>query len=141
MEFARRFRGIALGALVIAGLAAGAWALRRGDTGTRRAAAPPLLGGDRIVVEVLNGSGRRGLARVATHALRQAGFDVVYFGTVSDSIAATLVLARRGDSLAAAKVARALGAGQARVKTDTLLRVDVTVLLGGDYHPPPVLRP
>ena len=66
---------------------------------------------------------------------------MVYFGTVSDSIRTTQVLARRGDSLAAARVARALGAGQAGVKSDTLLRVDVTVLLGADYHPPPELRP
>ena len=115
--------------------------LLRGDAGKPRVEAAPLLGGDHLVVEVLNGSGRRGLARIATRALRQAGFDVVYFGTVSDSIGVTQVLARRGDSLAAARVARALGSGQARVKSDTLLRVDVTVLLGGDYHPPPGLRP
>lgn len=125
----------------MAGLGAGAWALLRGEAGKRRADASPLLGGDHIVVEVLNGSGRRGLARTATRALRQAGFDVVYFGTISDSIVTTQVLARRGDSLAAARVARALGGGQARVRTDTLLRVDVTVLLGDDYRPPPGLRP
>ncbi len=141
MEFALRFRVIALGALVVAGLGAGAWVLLRGDGGKGPAATAPLLGGDHIVVEVLNGSGRRGLARTATRALRRAGFDVVYFGTVSDSIRTTQVLARRGDSLAAARVARALGAGQAGVKSDTLLRVDVTVLLGADYHPPPELRP
>ena len=141
MEFAHRFRVIALGALVIAGLGAGAWVLFRGDAGKGHTDTAPLLGGDHIVVEVLNGSGRRGLARVATRALRQAGFDVVYFGTVSDSIATTQVLARRGDSLAAARVARALGGGLARVKPDTLLRVDVTVLLGGDYRSPPGLHP
>jgi hypothetical protein len=141
LEFDRRFRLIALGVLVVAGLGAGAWALLRGDARTGTPMPVPLLGGDHIVVEVLNGSGRRGLARIATHTLRLAGFDVVYFGTVSDSIVATQVLARRGDSLAAVKVARALGGGQARIKTDTLLRVDVTVLLGGDYHPPAGLRP
>lgn len=123
--------------MITAGLGAGAWALLRGGTGARPADAAPLLGGDHIIVEVLNGSGRRGLARVATRALRQSGFDVVYFGTVADSVGTTLVLARRGDSLAAVKVARALGAGQARLKPDTLLRVDVTVLLGADYRPPP----
>jgi LytR cell envelope-related transcriptional attenuator len=97
--------------------------------------------GEHIVVEVLNGSGRRGLARAATRVLRQAGFDVVYFGNVSETVATTQTLARRGDSVAAARVARALGATQVRVATDTLLRVDVTVLLGGDYRPPPGLRP
>jgi hypothetical protein len=94
-----------------------------------------------VVVEVFNGSGRRGLARTATRQLRKAGFDVLYFGTGGDTVAATLVLARRGDSGAAVRVARALGVGQPGVRTDTLLRVDVTVLLGADYRPPPALRP
>lgn len=94
-----------------------------------------------IVVEVLNGSGKRGLARAATRELRRAGFDVVYFGNLSQSVALTQALARRGDSSKAVRVARALGATRVRVATDTLLRVDVTVLLGADYHPPPGLRP
>lgn len=90
---------------------------------------------------MLNGSGRRGLARTATRELRKAGFDVIYFGTGDDSVSATVVLARRGDSSAAVRVARALGVGQVSVRTDSLLRVDVTVRLGADYHPPAVLRP
>jgi hypothetical protein len=97
--------------------------------------------GNRVLVEVLNGSGRRGLARAATRVLRQAGFDVVYFGTVAQTGARTQALARRGDSAAAARVARALGASVVRVATDTLLRLDVTVILGDDYRPPPGLRP
>jgi LytR cell envelope-related transcriptional attenuator len=100
-----------------------------------------LAGSERIVVEVLNGSGRRGLARTATRVLRQAGFDVVYFGSTGDSVRVTQALARRGDSAAAARVAAALGATRVRVATDTLLRVDVTVLLGSDYRPPPGIRP
>jgi len=100
-----------------------------------------LAGADHIVVEVLNGSGRRGLARAATRVLRQAGFDVVYFGSASDPVRETLALARRGDSAVAAKVAAALGAHRVRLATDTLLRVDVTVLLGEDYQPPPGIRP
>ena len=112
----------------------------------RRQAAPdavPALvaGNERVLVEVLNGSGRRGLARVATRVLREAGFDVVYFGTAPESVRVTQALARRGDSAAAARVARALGTTRARVLTDTLLRVDVTVLLGDDYKPPPGIRP
>lgn len=94
-----------------------------------------------LQVEVLNGSGRRGLARSATRALRQLGFDVVYFGSAGDSVAVTVAIARRGDSAAAARVARAVGATRVRVATDTLLRVDVTLLLGSDYRPPPGWRP
>jgi len=97
--------------------------------------------GKRVLVEVLNGSGRRGLARAATRVLRQAGFDVVYFGTVRETGLPTVALARRGDSAAAVRVARTLGASAVRVATDTLLRLDVTVILGDDYRPPPGLRP
>jgi hypothetical protein len=110
-------------------------------------AAPPgaaaVPEGKRVWVEVLNGSGRRGLARAATRVLRQAVFDVVYFGTIRETGAPTQALARRGDSAAAARVARALGAsaGAVRVAPDTLLRLDVTVILGDDYRPPPGLRP
>lgn len=141
MEFAGRFRLVALTALVAAGAAFAVRSLTRGAATDSPAAGAPLLGGERIVVEVLNGSGRRGLARTASRALREAGFDVVYFGTVADSLRTTQVLARRGDSSAAVKVARALGTGEARLKPDTLLRVDVSVLLGADYRPPPGYRP
>ena len=92
-------------------------------------------------MEVLNGSGRAGLARIATRVLRQSGFDVVYFGTARDSVGVTQALARRGDSSAAARVAAALGSTRSRVAIDTLLRVDVTVLLGNDFKPPPGIRP
>lgn len=111
------------------------------DAGAPRTTVRAVLEGERIVVEVLNGSGRRGLARAATRVLRQAGFDVVYFGNVSETVGSTQALARRGDSAAAVRVARSLGATQVRVVTDTLLRVDVTVLLGSDYRAPPGLRP
>ncbi len=111
---------------------------------SNRARAPerlPTMFGRNIQVEVLNASGRRGLARAAVRVLREAGFDVVYFGTGPDSLKLTQILSRRGDSTSAVKVARALGVGVVRVKTDTLLRLDVTAILGDDYKPPPGLRP
>lgn len=94
-----------------------------------------------MIVEVQNGSGRRGLARAATRELRRAGFDVISFGTISDTVLVTEALIRRGDSTAAVRVIRALGVGRVRVAPDTLLRLDVTVRLGDDYHPPPGIRP
>lgn len=139
MERARRRRIAALGGLALLGVAAATWALLRPDASAPAHSA--LLDGTRVVVEVFNGSGRRGLARTATRELRKAGFDVIVFGNGGDSVLVTQVLARRGDSIAAVRVARALGAGQARVRTDTRLRVDVTVLLGADYRPPPALHP
>lgn len=128
-------RGWSLALALLAGSAPGC----AEEAPRRGAGAVP--GGGRVLVEVLNGSGRRGLARAATRVLRQAGFDVVYFGTVPQTGAPTQALARRGDSAAAARVARALGASAVRVATDTLLRLDVTVILGDDYRPPPGLRP
>jgi hypothetical protein len=140
LERARR-RTVALSLLAALAAGAGAWSLfaRRAPSG--RAPEAAVQEREHVVVEVLNGSGRRGLARVATRALRQAGFDVVYFGTALDSVRLTEALARRGDSLAAARVARVLGTGRVRVVRDTLLRVDVTVRLGEDYRPPPTIRP
>jgi len=97
----------------------------------------------RIVVEVLNGTRRDGLARTATRLLREKGLDVVLFGS-ADSTAeldSTRVLVRRGEPGAGATVAKALGTGQVSVVTDTLRRVDVTVLLGRDYAPGREIHP
>jgi calcineurin-like phosphoesterase len=103
---------------------------------------PVPSGDDRTVVEVLNASGRNGLARSATRVLRRAGVDVVYLGNAGfDTLAATIVLSRRGDSLRAVQVAELLGVARTARQTDTARRVDATVLLGrdfvpsGDYHP------
>jgi hypothetical protein len=91
----------------------------------------------RIKVEVLNASGQRGLARRATFALRDAGFDVVRFandpGSPRDS---TLVLARSGKEDWANLVARALGGARVESRPDTSRYLDVTVLLGADWRPP-----
>ncbi len=95
----------------------------------------------RIVVEVLNGTARPGLARVATRALRRQGLDVVFFGNTDDRAPATRVVVRRGNPAAGERVARALGAGTVVVQTDTLRRVDVSVILGDDYRPPAEVRP
>jgi hypothetical protein len=95
---------------------------------------------NRIVVEVLNGNGRQGLARTVTRELRQQGLDVVYFGS-TEKADSTLVLVRRGDPGSGAVVARALGMGTVRTETDTLRRVDVSVILGGDYQHQTDLHP
>jgi len=91
---------------------------------------------DRILVEVLNGSGHRGAARIATRVLRQAGFDVVYFGNAPADVDTTLVLVRRGSAEPAGWILRVLNAGVVRESPDTLRRVDLTVVLGPDWRPP-----
>lgn len=93
--------------------------------------------GPRVLVEVLNASGVPGLAREGTRQLRQKGLDVVFYGNADQTLDSTEVLVRRGDGPAGARVARALGLGTVRRVEDTLRRVDVTVLLGRDYRPPP----
>ena len=95
----------------------------------------------RIAVEVLNGTRRQGLARVATRALRARGIDVVFFGNADSVSDSTRVVVRRGDPGRGKDVIEALGAGRLRVEPDTLRRVDVTVIVGADYRPKLPLHP
>ncbi len=94
----------------------------------------------RVVVEVLNGSGRTGLARTATRVLRRRGIDVVYLGNAprADS---TRVLLRRGDSDLASRVQNALGQGLVATQLDSVRHVDVTVVLGADFTAPDEVHP
>ncbi|MBK8005763.1 MAG: LytR C-terminal domain-containing protein [Gemmatimonadetes bacterium] len=97
---------------------------------------------NRVMVEVLNGTHRNGLARLGTRQLRARGVDVVYFGSVRDpGDDSTKILVRRGDPARAEAVRAALGVGRVSVAPDSLRRVDVTVLLGVDYAPPPDVGP
>ena len=92
--------------------------------------------GPRIRVEVLNASGKAGLARRATESLRSQGFDVVYFGTARrDAVAGgrSVVLDRVGNLRNAQQIARALNIQRVESKPDPGLVLDVTVLLGGDW--------
>jgi hypothetical protein len=86
-------------------------------------------------VEVLNASGRAGLARAATDRLRSGGFDVVYFGTATGMAGdSTLILDRTGNDAVARAVARYLGFGIVQVRRDTTLFVDATVVIGRDWR-------
>ncbi len=97
---------------------------------------------DRLTVEVLNGSGRAGVARTATRVLRRGGLDVMFFGNAEASgVTTTRLLVRRGDSTAARRAARLLGVGTTEWDPDSTRRVDLTVILGGDYAPPEELHP
>lgn len=98
-------------------------------------------GSDRTIVEVLNGSGRKGLARLGARRLRRYGVDVVYFGNDSLLRDTTQILVRRGNRDQGEQVRKVLGAGAIAVLTDTLKRVDVTVILGRDFTPDEDGRP
>jgi hypothetical protein len=101
--------------------------------------APPLPGinsGKRV--EVLNGSGRSGLARQATERLRAAGFDVVYLGNAASRETSSVVLDRAGKLELARAVADALGIARAETSRDSTRLVEVTVIIGTDWTAPPV---
>lgn len=89
--------------------------------------------GPRIVVEVLNASGRSGLARTGTRVLRRAGIDVVGYGNASPPADSTRILVRRGDRAAGERVRRALKVGTVVLRPDSTRLVDVSVVLGADF--------
>jgi hypothetical protein len=118
---------------------------RPGQPGT--AARPPAElawsvpdGEETAIVEVMNGTDHRGLARTAARLLRSHGMDVVGYDN-PDSTARTTLLVRRGDDRHARTVARALGVGVIRSAPDSTRHVDVTVVLGEDFRPETGLHP
>ena len=129
-------------ALVLAGAGVVAWKYYRSRTTLGAAAeaasieplAPP---GVRIKVEVLNATKVRGLARKATFYLRDRGFDVVAMGTAREQRETTLVLDRSDHPSWAAIVGRAFNA-KVEARPDSSRYLDVTVLLGSDWRPPPL---
>jgi hypothetical protein len=110
----------------------------------KKAAAPsaePAIvedGATRIIqLDVLNGAGQPRLAQRLTDYLRSRGFDVVELGNFSRAdIEETLVYDRAGNLKAAQQVAAALGLPPERAveKLDTTLYLDVTVVIGKDFH-------
>jgi hypothetical protein len=98
--------------------------------------------GDPITVEVLNATGRGGLARGATRLLRREGIDVVFYGNASGAtLDSTRILVRRGTVTVGEQVRRALGVGVVVAAPDTTLLVDASVLLGADFRSPLELHP
>jgi LytR cell envelope-related transcriptional attenuator len=105
-----------------------------GDSAQKR----PIPGdrGPAITVEVLNANGRAGDARIGTKLLRQAGIDVVYFGNASEGgLDSTRIIVRRGAEKVGERVRSALGQGRVEVQLDSAKLLDVSVLLGLDFHP------
>lgn len=93
--------------------------------------------GVRIRVQVLNTTGTQGLARRATRLLRDQGFDVVDMGNGSPAQDTTVVLDRSGHPEWAASVAKVLKPATSRTERDSSRYLDVTVLLGWSWRPPP----
>ena len=101
---------------------------------TREVTAPP---NTRVRVEIINATKTSGLARRVTRLLRDRGFDVVKYTTSSTLQDSTLVLDRTGNPEWATLVGEALGGTRVEARPDTLRYVDVTVVLGATWRPPP----
>lgn len=134
MEQRALIRGV-LGAVLVLAVAGGA-ALAKGRVGapSPRVQAPP---GVRIRVQVLNATSTRGLARRATGYLRDRGFDVVGMATASRPRDSTLVIDHAVNAEWAQLVARAFGGVAVQASPDSSRYLDVTVLVGRDWTPPP----
>lgn len=91
----------------------------------------------RIRVRVLNTTNTRGLARRATFALRDLGYDVVDFDSESSNRATTLILSHTARTDWAERLQRAIGTSAMESRADTSRFVDFTVLIGRDWQPPP----
>jgi hypothetical protein len=98
------------------------------------AATPPQRS---IRLQVLNGCGVKGLAKIVSPALRAKGFDVRETRNAgSFRYTQSLVMDRTGRPELAQAVADSLGIDRSRVTTEiarNLVDIDVTVIVGADY--------
>lgn len=96
----------------------------------------PAPAGSAPTAEVLNATGRAGLALDATKVLRWRGVDVVQFANSDDVRRSSLVIDRTGRRREAEQVRRALGL-RTRVLTmpDPSRLAQVSVLVGDDFSP------
>lgn len=91
----------------------------------------------RIRVEVLNATTIRGLARQATFHLRDLGFDVVSSGNSAERHDSSVVIVHNGRMEWGALAAKALGGARIEARPDTSRYLDLTILLGAAWRPPP----
>ncbi len=143
----RRIKGrwVLLGVALLA-LAYGGWSMARspgeddagprfGDGDTRIARIVP--DSLRIKVEVLNATDVRGLARRGTFVLRDLGFDVVSSGNSPEKSDSTVIYVRSGRMDWAELAAKGLGGARIIARPDTSRYLDLTILLGAAWRPPP----
>jgi hypothetical protein len=89
-------------------------------------------------VQVLNGCGVKGLARIITPALRAKGLDVRETRNARDfGYTTSEIIDRTGDVSLARLVAESLGVDPGRVtseKSEDLADIDLTLIIGADYR-------
>lgn len=137
------------------GLAAGAYAILRatgalpswatatggaaGDAATVERVVPDSV---RVRVEVFNASDSRGAARAAATYLRDAGFDVVYYGNTSERRDTTIVRDRVGRAAWGETAVRIMQPATYELQPDSGRFVDLSVYVGRLWRAPPdPLRP
>lgn len=92
--------------------------------------------GHALTVEVINTTGKSGLARSGARLLRSAGIDVVNYysaATGDRMLDSTRVLVRRGTAATGERVRSVLKVGRVVVQPDSTRLVDVSVQLGADF--------
>ena len=126
------------GALLIALGAIARWYLRSGPRLRSSGAGVERVvpAGTHVRIEVLNATDTKGLARRAMLVMRDAGFDVVFFGNSSERADTTRVLDRSGHADWAALAARTMGRAHVEQKPDSSRFLDLTVLVGRNWTPP-----
>lgn len=132
--------------LVIAVVAGGAalWRIRRHSaTSTSMppvAVKPPpevsAPAGQRVRVQVLNGTKTRGLARRATMVLRDHGFDVVETSTDVVARDTTIVYALSGHADWAATVAKLFSPARVVTRADSSRYLDIIISVGSTWRAP-----
>jgi len=128
-------------AALVGSLAWGVWehfhAPAAQATAPAASATRPAAPAGRVRVQVLNATPTHGLARVATTVLRDHGFDVVETGNAPRGTPPqSVVLDRVGNLAAAQQAADALGITRVETRRDPALLLDLTVVLGSDWHAP-----
>lgn len=94
---------------------------------------PVAVPDSRVRIQVLNGSRKTGLARLATERLRAAGYDVVNIGNAPSAAAQSVVLDRVGKRDIADRIANVLAITRIETRVDTTLYLEATVILGSDW--------
>jgi hypothetical protein len=90
----------------------------------------------KIRVRILNGCGVPRQASRSADALRELGFDVLEIGNTAQRFESTVLVEHTSSDLGnALELARVIGypKGQIVLDLDTLLLLDVTVILGEDF--------
>ena len=97
--------------------------------------------GPALTAEVINTTGKSGLARTGTRLLRASGIDVVsYFASTDKALDSTQIVVRRGTAAVGERVRSVLRLGRVVVQPDSTRLVDVSVLLGADFAARPPLE-